>query len=348
MKQFLSFLLALCLLLSLCACGKPEPVQDAKEDTHSTAATDPAPSETDSVPSEPETDQNDPPEPASSITPILYKLTDSDGNTAWLFGSIHVGQEHYYPLPDYITSAYENADALAVECDVVSFASDIGAQTDAVMKLLYMDGTKISDHIPEDLYTQAVEVMKDAGLYMSAFDMYYPILWSNLIETSMYESFGVDSELGIDMHFLNDAHKTDKEIHEVESATFQYELMAGFSDELQIILLGSALHSYDNMDEAETELMKLAEAWASGDEDTLVEILTEEPEFESDEEALLYAEYTDAMMTQRNVSMADFAEDALESGKEVFICVGAAHIVGPGAMVDLLTQRGYTLERVVP
>jgi uncharacterized protein YbaP (TraB family) len=50
------------------------------------------------------------------------------------------------------------------------------------------------------------------------------------------------------------------------------------------------------------------------------------------------------MVTQRNISMADFAEEALDSGKEVFICVGAAHVVGPGAMADLLTQRGYTVE----
>ena len=44
--------------------------------------------------------------------------------------------------------------------------------------------------------------------------------------------------------------------------------------------------------------------------------------------------------------MTDFAEDALASGKEVFICVGAAHIVGDGAMAQLLAQRGYTVTLV--
>jgi uncharacterized protein YbaP (TraB family) len=44
--------------------------------------------------------------------------------------------------------------------------------------------------------------------------------------------------------------------------------------------------------------------------------------------------------------MADYAEEAVESGKEVFICVGAAHVVGEGAMADLLEERGYKVELV--
>jgi uncharacterized protein YbaP (TraB family) len=46
--------------------------------------------------------------------------------------------------------------------------------------------------------------------------------------------------------------------------------------------------------------------------------------------------------------MADYAEEALKSGKEIFICVGAAHVVGEGAVADLLAQRGYTVELVTP
>ena len=351
MKRFSSTLLCLCLLLSLWACGKPDPAQNPGKDSTTTSGQtipfESAPSE--STPSENnQADQPNPPEPEDSITPILYKLTDDAGNTAWLFGSIYVGEKNFYPLPDYVTSAYENSDALAVEFDVVSFASDTKAQTNALMQLIYMDGTTITDHIPEELYTQAVDVLKECGQYISALDMYCPALWSSFIESSMLEDLEVSADLGLDMHFLNDAHETGKEIQDVESAEFQYGMMADFSEELQILLLESSLYSYNNMDETATELAELKTAWASGDEEALVALLNEEPELTSEEEANLYAEYNDAMMTQRNISMADFAEAALTSGKEVFICVGAAHVVGPDAMVDLLTQRGYTLERVLP
>lgn len=332
MRKICSVLLILCFLLSLCACGGNTPVETPTE----------APGATEAPTAEPTTisDEDD------SISPILYKLTDGDGHTAWLFGSIHVGQDYFYPLPDYVTEAYEHSDALAVEADMVTFASDLEAQTQAMTQLLYLDGTTISDHIPQDLYTQAVEVMTDCGVYMPALDLYYPVMWSNFIETSQMESLGVDSELGIDMYFLNNAHETGKEIQEVESAQFQYGMMAGFSQELQIELLESALYSYEHADETKTALFELSDAWATGNEEALVELLQEETGFESEEEALLYAEYVDAMTTQRNIAMADFAETALTTGKEVFICVGAAHVIGPGAIADLLTQRGYTVELI--
>ena len=336
MKKIFAILLALCLLMSLSACGGTIPVENPTEITTTVPTTEPVTT----------TEPTTAPVEDDTISPLLYKVTDGEGNTAWLFGSIHVGQNYFYPLPDYVTEAYENSDALAVEADMVTFNADMEAQTKALMKLIYLDGTTISDHIPQDLYTKAVDTMNECGIYLSALDMYYPVMWSNLLDSAQLQTLDANGELGIDMHFLNDAHETGKEIQEVESAEFQYGMMAGFSEALQIELLESSLYSYEHMDETNTELFELMDAWADGDEEALVTILNEEPEFENDEEALLYAEYTDAMITQRNITMADFAQDALTSGKEVFICVGAAHVVGPGAMADLLTQRGYTVELI--
>ena len=44
--------------------------------------------------------------------------------------------------------------------------------------------------------------------------------------------------------------------------------------------------------------------------------------------------------------MTAFVEDSLASGEEVFVCVGAAHVVGNGAMVELLRDSGYTVTLV--
>ena len=46
------------------------------------------------------------------------------------------------------------------------------------------------------------------------------------------------------------------------------------------------------------------------------------------------------------ILMADFTENALKSGEEVFVCVGAAHVIGVDSMIELLTDRGYTVERI--
>lgn len=337
MKRFFSLILILSLLVTLAACGAPEkgtavskPMETAG-DTPASVASDPAQTVA-----------------GSRITPLLYRVTDGDGHVVWLFGSIHVGEESYYPLPDYVLSAYGGADALAVECDVVAFASDLSAATRAMAPLIYMDGTKISDHISEKLYTEAMEAMKSCGTYMSWLDMYKPIMWYSLLESYLMVASGARTELGIDMYFLNDAHENGKEIREIESAEFQYGMLADFSEELQILLLEDIVETAKDPASYTEELDKLLELWAAGDEDAFGAYLEQEDAPVSDEEAVLIEEFNKAMITDRNSAMADYAEAVLKSGEEIFICVGAAHVVGEGAMADLLAQRGYTVEKVSP
>lgn len=281
---------------------------------------------------------------SSNISPLLYKVTDDKGNVVWLFGSIHVGEEDFYPLPDYVYDAFDLADSLAVECDIVAFEKNIKAQTKALSMLVYNDGSTIKDYVSEEVYERAIEIIDDADKYVKVYDYYYPILWSNLIDNFLIEKFDFDSELGIDKHLLDMAYDEDKEILEVESIEFQYGMMAGFSMELQAILLESSIEGYDDYKTSKKDLRKLLDAWKQGDEDAIIEILSDEPDELTPDEKILYEEYNEAMVVSRNISMTDYAEKALKSGKEVFICVGAAHVVGDDAMADLLQERGYTVE----
>lgn len=350
LKKLLALLLALCVIFSLAACGEQgvtDPTEESLPETLATETTDATePTQTEAPPETDPTETEATEALQSTITPLLYKVTDGSGNVVWLFGSIHVGEDYFYPLPDYVTAAYESADALAVECDIVAFESDMGAQMEALKPLIYTDGTTIKDHIPEELYNDSVAILQDYGIYSTMLDYYFPSMWFSFIDSILYEQLGVDSALGIDVHFLNRAHTEEKEILEVESVLFQYTMLANFSEPLQIMLLESSVEGYHAAEESGQAITELVEVWASGDEAAIAALLSEETEFESDEEKLLYQEYNDAMITQRNLAMAAFAEDALASGKEVFICVGAAHVVGPGAMAELLAERGYTVEIV--
>ena len=317
-RRILSFFIALTICLSLVSCNNA-----AKEEK--------IPSKQDEK---------------STSTPLLYKVTDDDGNVTWLFGSIHIGRDDYYPLPDYVLDAYEDSDILAVEADIIEFEDDTEAQMDSLMLMVYRDGTKIDDHIPKKLYEDAKDIIDELDNYMSAYDMYFPVLWSSIIDSFFIEQLGGDSELGIDRHLLEKAKDDGKEIDEIESAEFQYGMMADFSEELQIFLLESSVESYNDKDKAKKEVERMMDLWASGDEKAFAEFIAEEDDEITEKEQEIYEEYQNAMMVERNVSMADYAEDALASGDEVFICVGAAHVIGEGAMAELLTERGYTVEKI--
>jgi len=177
-------------------------------------------------------------------------------------------------------------------------------------------------------------------------DMMKPVMWYSLIDSMLVEECNTKSDLGIDYYFLNDAYENEKEILEVESVQFQYEMLAGFSEELQCILLEDVLYYYDNFDLYKNDIDTMLDLWCLGDEDLFADYLKAEAEFEDAEAEELFNEYNNAMIADRNIGMADFAEDMLKAGNEVFICVGAAHVVGDGAMADLLSQRGYNVEIV--
>jgi uncharacterized protein YbaP (TraB family) len=255
-----------------------------------------------------------------------------------------VGRESYYPLPEYVQNAFDRADSLAVEMDIVAFEKDVNAQISALTALVYRDGSKISDHIPKDVYDQCVAILTEYNTYMPLLDMYGPAFWSSTIDGLLMEELGGDTDLGIDQHLLDMAYKTNKEILEIESAEFQYQMLAGFDDEVQIAVLESSIATYHEKEAAKEDLEKMMDIWASGDEKAFADYLAADDTGMTEEEKQLYAKYNKAMVTDRNLSMTQFAEAALSSGKEVFICVGAAHVVGQGAMADLLAQRGYTVE----
>ena len=345
-KKLLAWLLAFAMCFALVACkdsGKPE-----NDDPASSAAKDTTePSAAPATPSEP-TSAN-PTGPTTPITkgPLLYKVTDEQGNVIWLFGSIHVGREDFYPLPAYILNAFDGADSLAVEVDLIAFEKDINQQTQALSAMMYKNNTTIRNNIPEGLYDSAVAVLKANGAYpSSALDIYCAIFWSSMIDSILLEKIGGNSDLGVDQHLLERAYANKKEVLQIESALAQYQMMAGFSGALQTFLLESSIEAYKNQDVAKEDLQKLTNLWISGDEQAFAAYLASEDDDMSADEQKLYNEYNQAVIVTRNLNMTNYAENALKSGKEVFICVGAAHIVGDGAMAQMLAQRGYTVERV--
>ncbi len=280
-----------------------------------------------------------------SSTPLLYRVRDGKGHEIWLFGSIHVGRDSFYPLPAYVMNAYNQADALAVECDMIAFGEDVDAQYKAFAQLVYTDGTTIADHLPQDVYQRGVAILKESQAYQAALDYYCPAMWASLIDSLTYEKVGADSEKGIDLHLLNTAYAQGKEIVEIESVQQQYAMLAGFSEALQQTMLYSSIIQYDDPAAVKKEMGQTMDQWATGSKDQYM-MRPEDGQYANIIEKQLYEEYYNAMCATRNQAMADYAESALRNGKEVFICVGIAHVVGEGAIADLLAERGYTVESI--
>ncbi len=298
-------------------------------------------------------------EPENKATPLFYHVTGENGQEMWLLGTIHVGDERTGFLPQEIRAAFEASDALALECDTEAFDKQV-EEDDALQEQVsdlyfFSDGNSVEKLLDEETYALALQFVKATGGYNMNMPYAKPCLWSDSIDQFyLYQGQALHRDQGVERRLYAWAEELEKPIREVESNMFQLEMLTGFSNDLQILMLEEAM-SYSGREYWES-VSELYELWCAGDEAALIAELNEEPDLsELTEEELaeyeaqkpLEEEYTKAMELDRNEGMLKVAIDYLESGDVVFYAVGLAHLLnGTNGLVQALRDAGYTVELV--
>jgi len=287
--------------------------------------------------------------PEECITPLFYKVTGKNGQTMYLLGTIHVGDDRTQALPAEIIQIFTAADALAVEADIAAFESliktDEQLQNQLAESYYYTDGTDITQTIDSNLYELAKALLTISGANSSSADYMKPAVWENLINNFLLEqSYVLSSDEGVDNLLLSWAKTYRKTIYEIESAVDQVLMPTKFSPELQTLLLEQIVST--PLAQYRQEMLELYELWCKGDEKALIQAVKDDTSGLTPEEKQLYEEYTKAMSTDRNAHMVTVAKQYLESGKTVFYAVGLAHVLAEDGLVNGLKAAGYTVELV--
>lgn len=315
--------------------------------THETVEPDPMSTTGADEPATAEPTETSEPLDAPEQMPPMWRVTDDEGHTLYLFGTIHAGDTRSSAVLVGLAPTLDTCDALAVEFDVVAFESDMGAAAQALSQFVYTDGTTVADHLSEEQYASLVEILSDAGVYLSYLDYYNLAMWMQTAEQAFLMRYSaLDFDMAMDSLLINNAYEREMEVLEVESADFQYGLLNSFPEELYLLEIDALLQT--DGEEYGQSLDALYEAWVTGDLDALNEMLLEEddPSELSEQERALIEQYNRQMLDERNLGMRDRATEYLESGKTVFFAVGSAHMLGQAGLVQLLTDAGYTVERI--
>ncbi|MBR5272175.1 MAG: TraB/GumN family protein [Clostridia bacterium] len=278
--------------------------------------------------------------------PMMWRVTGENGQTLYLFGTVHVGDKRNEAVLSRIAPTMDSCDALAVEFDSVAYQEDLKTMMQDMAQYVYADGTKITDHLPNDLYKKCVNLMKDANLYMSALDYYNVSMWYQYADNAaLLKHSNLLSDYGMETLLLDKAYKQNMEVLSVESGSFQMALLNSFPEELFIFLLQNL---FANIDTYGKSLDELYTAWLDSDFEKFTACVLADSEVGelSPELIAMIDDYNKKLMDDRNVGMADKAEEYIKSGKTIFFAVGAAHMVGETGLVKTLTDRGYTVERV--
>lgn len=290
----------------------------------------------------------EPPE-EDKATPAFYEVTDQDGNKLYLLGTIHLGDDRTAFLPDEIYKALDASDALAVEMDLLTFSDRIeeddelrDAYTEADF---YTNGSTLREHIPGGMYEKLCQRMFAIG-YEGYADMMRPISIDSTYSQYLTESCNyLVWEKGVDVRLLTIAHEQNKKIYEIEDAKEHLLTLNALSDETVRVLLKTSM-MYGRTHFLADELWAY-ELWCSGDAEAWSEYLNDEFGGKLTREQIkAYEEYDRVLVSDRDLIMFEGIKEYLASGETVFVAVGMAHVLGDGALVDMLTEAGYTVKLV--
>ncbi|WP_153976787.1 TraB/GumN family protein [Paenibacillus xylanilyticus] len=259
---------------------------------------------------------------------------ESNGNTVYLVGSMHIADDSFYPLREEFEEAFAEADYLGVEIDISKAADE--AQQKLILDLgSYQDGTTLKDHVSSETYTKLGDILKKNGLEPNALDAFKPWVAESTLASLKSTTVGYEASAGVDLYFIQKAIESKLPIIELESYESQLGMFNDFSKELQEETLKATLDNFDVLDDS---VNQMAEMWKTGNDEQLLELTNS---FSDNEE------YNKAMLIDRNIGMADKIDGYLKSDKkeEYFIVVGAAHYLGEHGIVKLLEDKGYTVER---
>jgi uncharacterized protein YbaP (TraB family) len=100
----------------------------------------------------------------------------------------------------------------------------------------------------------------------------------------------------------------------------------------------SLLQTLKELEQFETEFEQIVRAWAAGQEKQLRDLLLDN-----------FKEYPDIyakLISERNRNWLPKIQRHLQGTTKTLVVVGAAHLVGPDGIVELLKRHGYSVEQL--
>ncbi|MCR6654035.1 MAG: TraB/GumN family protein [Cellvibrionaceae bacterium] len=277
---------------------------------------------------------------ASSSTgssPAFWEVRKGE-STVFLMGSMHFGRPDFYPLPGSIEEAFINSARLVVEVNL------LGLRSDAPQIIFKHAGlpprTTLKDVLSATTYELLQERAELNKVPFSAFQRFQPWYVTLMLVEAEIRKTSLQQQLGVDLYFLRRGQSLGKAIEELETFDSQLSLFSGFSFEDQERFLRQTL---DDLQNGQSYLSSMADAWVVGDVDLLAKTLIEPFRAQKDTRVLF-----ETMFTRRNIKMAASVDNYLKLGGNTFLVVGIGHMVGSDGIVELLRSKGLTVRRLTP
>ncbi|MEQ8315680.1 MAG: TraB/GumN family protein [Gammaproteobacteria bacterium] len=263
----------------------------------------------------------------------VWKVSSGD-NTLYLGGTVHLLRPSDYPLPPEYEEAYGEADELYFETDIAAM-SDLTVQAQMLQQLTYTDGRTLATVLNEEAYQALTDYTASVGLPLTMLESFKPGMIVSTLQVLEFQKMGFTPQ-GVDTYFNTRAMGEAKDIGALETLEEQIGFLAamGEGNESEFILM-----SLTDLEETDEIMEEMISAWRSGDSDALEELFVDDMRERAPE---LY----DSLLRQRNFRWMPQIEAMMDDSDTEFVLVGAAHLIGPDGLVDLLREAGYEVSQL--
>ncbi|PKN51351.1 MAG: hypothetical protein CVU55_11980 [Deltaproteobacteria bacterium HGW-Deltaproteobacteria-13] len=261
-------------------------------------------------------------------------VASSSRANVYLAGSFHMLRASDYPLPAEFFTAYKNSRKIIFEVPLDE-TKGMDRMSNFLGKAFYTDGTTLKDHISAAAYAKAEKFCKERNYSLEQYQILKPALFLSMITVLEMNRIGAEPQKGVDYFFNDKALQDGKATGSLETLDQQLNILLSMDD-----ALGSdqIIESIEEFKQIETALGEYLAAWRKGDEIRMEEMFIKDLKS--------YPKLYKTLIFDRNNKWMTDITGFLNSPGNTMVIVGAAHLVGPDGLINLLRKRGYKVVKL--
>ncbi|NVK40211.1 MAG: TraB/GumN family protein [Oceanospirillaceae bacterium] len=261
----------------------------------------------------------------------VWRVTGSGGNALFLAGTVHLLRPQDLPLPAVYDRAYEQADELVFETDLAELMNP-ATQLLLAKYLQAPQGGRLSGRVSADTWRLLSDFARSRGLAPEMLDVLRPGgVMLTLLGVEMAR-LGATEE-GVDLRLYRRAAVDGKPSSGLEPLEQHLGYLIGMGEEDTDLFVRQMVEEFEA---SEQVLAPLIAAWQSGSEKALEQLLLDEMRG--------YPSLYERLLVQRNELWRPVLEAMLASPQTELVLVGAAHLVGPDGLLEMLrAQQGISV-----
>lgn len=270
---------------------------------------------------------------------FLWRISKG-GHSSYLYGTIHVGRPAWAVFGPTVAQALRSSDTLALEVDLTDpeVMRELGAGAlaagDAAGSVALPPDTRkrLSAHLAAAcLPPQAVSMMAAQ----------HPVMQAITLTVLAARWDGLDPSWAQELALGGAARALGKRVISLESVALQQRALLTASE---IPAAEQVRQMLDQLDDqrARTVLVRLSDDWERGQLDDLAhyDVWCDCMNDPADRATMRH------LLDDRNPGLAEGIDAEHSRGRQVFAAVGALHMTGGQSIPELLTRRGYDVQRI--